>query len=105
MYQHSYTLVALLGLDHEFSNDGGVTGLPDRSFARRQAPGDQGRPCCELLLVILYLLWRLRCLQVLNLGGHDEIIVVQTVDLMCPKGDRGFAVGEANIGMMILLFR
>ncbi len=38
----------------------------------------------------------------IDLRRHDEIALRQTIDLVGPHGDFGFAPGEQNIGMVSL---
>jgi hypothetical protein len=40
-----------------------------------------------------------------NLGGHDEIILVQSLDLLGLQRDRGITPTEADIRMMTFSFR
>ncbi len=39
-----------------------------------------------------------------NLGGHDEIVLMQTLDLLGLQRDRGIAPTEADIRMMAFSF-
>src|SRR6202022_3463433 len=39
-----------------------------------------------------------------NLGGHDEIVLMQALDLLGLQGDRGIAHTEADIRMVVLRF-
>jgi hypothetical protein len=41
----------------------------------------------------------------INLGGHDEIVLVQSLDLLGLQGDGGITPTEANIRMMAFSFR
>ena len=41
----------------------------------------------------------------INFGGHDEIVVMQSVDLLGLQRDRGIAPTEADIRMMAFSFR
>ena len=45
------------------------------------------------------------CEYPVNLGGHDEIVLVQPLDLLGLQRDRGIAPTEADIRMMALSFR
>jgi len=40
-----------------------------------------------------------------NLGGHDEIILMQSLDFLGLQRDRGIAPTEADIRMMAFSFR
>ena len=40
-----------------------------------------------------------------NLGGHDEIVLMQSLDLLGLQRDRGIAPTEADIRMMAFSFR
>src|SRR3990170_4961594 len=40
------------------------------------------------------------CILLVCLGGHDEIVAMQTLDLVCPPGDRHFAPFSQQRGMM-----
>jgi len=40
-----------------------------------------------------------------NLGGHDEIVLMQSLDLFGLQRDRGIAPTEADIRMMAFSFR
>src|ERR1700724_1050467 len=40
-----------------------------------------------------------------NLGGHDEIVLTQSLDLFGLQRDRGIAPTEADIRMMAFSFR
>ena len=40
-----------------------------------------------------------------NLGGHDEIVLMESLDLLGLQRDRGIAPTEADIRMMAFSFR
>jgi hypothetical protein len=44
------------------------------------------------------------CGEAVDFGGHDEVAFGETVDLVRPESDFGFAPGEEDVGMMSLLF-
>jgi hypothetical protein len=41
----------------------------------------------------------------INFGGHDEIVLMQSLDLLGLQRDRGIAPTEADIRMMAFSFR
>ena len=40
-----------------------------------------------------------------NLGGHDEVVLMQSMDLLGLQGDRHIAPAEADVRMMAFSFR
>ena len=40
-----------------------------------------------------------------DLGGHDEVVLMQSMDLPGPQGDRHIAPAEADVRMMAFSFR
>ena len=43
-------------------------------------------------------------MQLVDLGGEDEVALGETVDFVCPNGDLGLSPGEDNVRVMALFF-